>query len=224
MPQALPAIGAFFVAKGTIATVLWAIARTVIVNFALGSMEDADENEPEPRKRRVFPLLVRHFRKTLSPTARAFEIRGNCLRPYFLSGDVVWVDQRAPMHTGQVVLCAMKYRTENGQIKTRRALKQLRFDAGELLLCCADGSVFADAHEILAPVVAWYRPGCWKRARVRCMLYPTEPSELADYSMPPSPRGLIETRVLPVRAFQPMFLIGNQQRPHCKATDGAQVG
>jgi len=105
--------------------------------------------------------------RALDPSAWRV-ISENCLRPYLCDRDVVMIDfDRKPID-GDLVLVAMRYRRAGfiggeGSLKTQESCKQLRVVNGERYLCAADGDVSADPHEILGTVVAWYRPGWWRR-------------------------------------------------------------
>lgn len=109
-------------------------------------------------------------------------IEGDCLAPWFRTGDVVWFDRKLEAKDCDVVVVSMPYRRAGfiggaGALKRMDAVKQLRIFDGEPFLCAADGYAHADAHEILGPVEAWYRPGWWRRPPVRKMNFtvPREP-------------------------------------------------
>lgn len=134
----------------------------------------------------VFGLFVR-FKDTeaqakwlrTSRTVRAEDwhaIEGSCLSPWFEDGDAVMVDRERAPRDGDIALCAMKYRRTSGaiagvgSIKICTAIKQLRVTAdGERYLVATDGSVSADAHEVLGTVVAWHRRAWWRRPSPRRM-------------------------------------------------------
>ncbi|MGQ0430116.1 MAG: hypothetical protein ACT4UQ_09305 [Gammaproteobacteria bacterium] len=104
-------------------------------------------------------------------------IREDCLRPWLLTDDAVMIDfDRAPAD-GDLVLVEARYRRAgaillgDASIVTIEAIKQLRIVNGEQFLCCSEGAVSAAAHRIVGVVVAWHRPGWWRRPSPRRMRF-----------------------------------------------------
>lgn len=128
----------------------------------------------EQRRVRIIGPFV-HFKHPR--TFAATELRvidGNCLAPWFRTGDVVWFDRKLEAKDGDLVVVSMLYRRKgfiggDGALKRLDAVKQLRIVDGERFLCTRDDYVSADSHEILGPVEAWYRPGWWRRPSVKRM-------------------------------------------------------
>lgn len=102
-------------------------------------------------------------------------IDGDCLRPYFVTGDMVMIDADREPKDGDLVLVAMRYRRDGilgcGSIKVAESVKKWRVIDGERRLCAADGSVSADAHEVRGTVVGWNRPRWWRRPSVKSMKF-----------------------------------------------------
>jgi hypothetical protein len=148
----------------------------------------------EARRIRVPWLFVRGRRRIRSLAAAVNDgrvIAGDCLRPWIVDGDLVWFDRTVDPQDGDVVVASMLYRRFGcnllgalQEIQRRDAVKQLRIVAGEKFLCAVDGAVNADAHEILGPVIAWHRPGWWRRPAVKHMTFDL-PVRIVDCSAPP---------------------------------------
>lgn len=134
----------------------------------------------EARAIRVPWLLVRHAFRIPSLAAAVTDVRvlqGDCLCPFLVADDLVWFDRQREPRDGDLVIVAMLYRRYGGimgagqRIDRHDAVKQLRIVDGERFLAAADGAVHADAHEVLGPVVAWRRPGWWRRPALKSMRF-----------------------------------------------------
>ena len=101
----------------------------------------------------------------------AFGVEGDCLRPYLLPGDLVYVDRQLAPLDGELVLVDMRYRKSSSLVGagapviTRRALKQYFADDEGGALCSADGAVHARAHRILGVVTIVQRRPSWRAWR-----------------------------------------------------------
>jgi len=115
--------------------------------------------------------LPRFNRRSIE--ARA--LKGACLAPYLVDGDVVFFDRTLEAQDGDLVMVGMLYQLDRGgmivahqKIVRCDAVKQLRIIGEERFLCAADGAVSADAgHEVLGPVTGWYRRAWWRRPSPR---------------------------------------------------------
>jgi hypothetical protein len=118
--------------------------------------------QPEARTGRVWRPLKRKLPRYY-PKAQhvASVIVGDCLRPWLLPGDIVWSDPTLEPEDGDVVLVSMLYRRANfigaGGTMRRDAVKQLRIRDGVSWLDSHDGCTADPRHEIIGPVVMYYR-------------------------------------------------------------------
>ncbi len=105
-------------------------------------------------------------------SAEPLILQGQCLRPWFVGGDIVWLDRALAPSDRDIVVCLATYGTQvDGARRFVELLsvKQFRDLNGERYLVCADGYLEANTVQILGPVTAWHRPGWWRRPAVRKM-------------------------------------------------------
>lgn len=125
---------------------------------------------------------LRWLRIPTRPTRehRAVKLAENCLRPWLVDGDVLFVDDTVSARDGDLVITRMVYESTRSSglmlcgppaRTTRNAIKQLRVRDGIRYLTCADGSVRAENHEIRGVVVAAWRRQWWKRPKLREMTF-----------------------------------------------------
>lgn len=127
-----------------------------------------------------WPPLVRKFPRFYR--AAAHEVRavdGDCLRPFLLPGDLVWIDRALEPADGEFALTSMLYRSLTtisgpGSTRRRESIKQLRMRDGVRWLDCADGCTDDERHEVLGTVVAVYR-GWRLRPSLRSMRFDFTP-------------------------------------------------
>lgn len=101
--------------------------------------------------------------------------RGTCLDPWIQDGDILWHDSELPPFDRDLVVCELTYRRlsrEDGTLVKLTAVKQFRDLGHECSLVCKQGAVDAKKATILGVVVAWRRPGWWKRPSMRSMRLP----------------------------------------------------
>lgn len=130
-----------------------------------------------PRQREVkivwlFVMIVKRLRASFDPAGSKLCVLGDCLRPYFLDGDVVWYSLEAEPIDGDLVVLRTRYRRSGilcGDHATveRLGIKQLRIRGAEWHACTADGSFEVCRDDLVGVVNAWYRPDWWRRPGVR---------------------------------------------------------
>lgn len=127
---------------------------------------------PAPRRTTYVPAFVRRSPRFNSRTAEVVGIDGDCLRPWFLDGDLVWYDRTLEPLDRDLVLAEMRFISDDeSEIELRPAIKQLRIINGERFLCCTDAWIEADWHTVVASVVGWHRSNWWRRPSVKHMRY-----------------------------------------------------
>lgn len=118
----------------------------------------------------VNPFQIRRTARLNWRTAEGLVLVGTCLEPWFVAGDVVWFDRTIEPKDGDLVAALLWYESDAGGERAavqRVTVKQLRVAGRRKYLIAGDGFLHADAAPVLGPIVAWHRPGWWRRPPVR---------------------------------------------------------
>lgn len=129
----------------------------------------------EAKMPRLLPWCLRFTRRFDFSTATMLLVRGECLRPWLLEGDVVWFDATLEPRIGDLVACRLKYRCKEGPMRGKAveltAIKQLVKVGERLGLAAVEDVIDARDAEILGPITATHRRGWWRRPAMRRLAF-----------------------------------------------------